>query len=92
MKLSWDDNSGNGSALATDKAMVVIYHVDKNEVIFTMDAGQRGDVQAELNVPANYSGTEVQIFITFVALDSLIGNGGKNAISNSSYAGNVTVA
>jgi hypothetical protein len=89
--LSWADNSGNGSARATDKAMVVIYQPDKNEVIFTMDAGQRGDGQAELSVPVNYSGTEIHLFVAFVALDALIGNGGKNAISNSSYAGSVTV-
>ena len=92
VKLTWDDNSGTGSAYASDKALVVIFNPSKNEVFYNLDAGQRSDAQTTLEVPASYSGDEVQCYLTFAAMDSLIGSGGKHAISNSSYAGTVTVA
>jgi len=91
VKLSWDNNSGSGTAQANDKVLAVIFNPATHEVIYTMDAGQRGDAQAELDVPTSYSGKEVHCFMAFASLDSLIANGGKKAISDSCYAGSVSV-
>jgi len=91
VKLNWVNNTGNGTALAGDKVMVVIYNVLFQEVVYLIDAAIRSDGTAEVEVPASFTGKEVQCYLTFTALDELINTGGKKSISDSVYAGSMTV-
>ena len=83
--ISWDDNSGIGSAQETDKALLVIFNPEKGEAIFDIDGVARSASTQNLVVPTNYSGDTVQAFIGFISAD------GKS-VSNSVYAGSLQIA
>lgn len=92
VSFSWDDNSGDGNALGTDKAMVVAINPVKEKATYVIEAASRVDGSANLTVPATWSGDTVHCFICMTVLDALINNGNKKAISNSAYAGDVLVS
>jgi len=82
---SWDDNSSDGNALATDKSMLLIYNKDKDEAIFITDGATRSSGSQTLTVPDNYSGDLLQCFISFISEDGV-------SIANSKYIGFTNVA
>ncbi|HBL73686.1 MAG: hypothetical protein A2W90_13270 [Bacteroidetes bacterium GWF2_42_66] len=81
---SWNDNSTEGNANATDKAMLVALNPTKKEAVFVTDGVARSVGTQTLTVPASYSGDNVECFISFISLDG--------TVSNSKYVGTVTVA
>jgi hypothetical protein len=91
LQVQWDDNSGMGNALATDRVMVVVYNSEKMDVRYEMDAGFRSDGQATISLPASYSGDEVQVWLALTSLSELIYSGDRSTISDSVFAGSVTV-
>lgn len=91
VELQWDDNSGDSHALGSDKAAIVAYNTAKEKAVVMMDAATRSAGNASLQLPSDWSGDTVDCFITFTVLDALVSSGGKKAISNSAYAGNVAV-
>lgn len=82
---TWDDNSGSGSAFATDTALLVVYNPDKQESVYTIAGADRTTGMESLAVPAEFVGDEVHAFIGFISED------GKQ-VANSVYAGSVSVA
>jgi hypothetical protein len=87
----WEPNVGQGEASATDVAMVVVYNASQNDAIYVLDAGSRADGTVTIDLPASYSGDEVQCYVAFMVLGAALVGQTKNTISNSVYAGNVTV-
>lgn len=83
--VTWDDNTLNGSASATDKSMIALYNPNKAEAIYTLEGGSRATGTETLAVPTNYSGDDLEAYISFKSLDG-------TSISNSIYIGSVTVA
>lgn len=81
---SWTDNSSEGNAKGTDKAMLLIINNAKGEAIFTT-AGQGRNTEGQtLVVPNDYSGDQVECFISFVSVDG-------SSVANSKYIGSLTV-
>ena len=87
----WEPNVGQGEASATDVAMVVVYNASQNDAIYVLDAGSRADGTVTIDLPSSYSGDEVQCYVAFMVLGAALVGQTKNTISNSVYAGNVTV-
>jgi len=83
--ITWDDNSSSGNALATDKSLILILNPDKKESIYTTSGPPRSAGTETLNLPPEYSGDVVEVYLGFVSED-----GAK--VSNSSHLGSVTVA
>lgn len=83
INFTWTDNSGNGSALATDLAMPLVFNKDKGEAVYNTAAATRADGTAELNLPANWMGDKVEVYLGFVSAD------GKT-VANSVYLGEKT--
>lgn len=81
----WDDNSGDGNANVTDKALLVVYNEDKKEAIYVTEGDVRTAGSQTLVVPDSYSGDTVQTYISFMTED------GKD-LANSKFVGNVVVA
>lgn len=81
----WDDNSGEGNAKATDKAMLLVFNASKKEAVFVTDGDARSATSQDLLVPDNYSGDTVHAFISFISED------GKS-VSNSKFVGSVVVS
>ncbi len=78
--INWTDNSPQGGAQLTDKAMLMIYNESNGEVIFTTDGVTRDTETQTLPIPDDYSGDTLQLFIGFITED------GKE-VSDSLYIG-----
>ena len=84
INLTWTDNSGQGSADATDILVVVVFCTEMGEFVQFNPAATRADATVALTIPAYLSGTLAEVWATFITAD------GKLA-AISSYAGSVTV-
>lgn len=84
INLSWTDNSGQGSADATDPMIAVVFCTEMAEFVLFNPQGTRADGAAVLSIPGYLSGTLAEVWMTFVTA-----NGKQVAIS--SYVGSVTV-
>ncbi|KAA9041453.1 hypothetical protein FW778_05360 [Ginsengibacter hankyongi] len=81
---SWTDNSGVGTAKATDQAILVAYCPLQKQAIYTTVGGLRSDLAGELNL-LPFSGLAVETYIGFIAED------GKS-VATSIFTGEVTVS
>ena len=81
----WDDNSAEGNANATDKAMVLVYNPSKKESVSILDGVDRTVGSQVITIPNTYAGDTVELFMAFVSAD------GKQ-VSNSVYLGSGTAA
>lgn len=85
VNLTWDDNSGIGNGVATDKALIVALNPSRGESVFDAGGNLRSSGSEDIPVPAYWVGENVEVFLGFITED------GKN-VSNSIYLGTVTVA
>ncbi|MDC8001519.1 DUF6266 family protein [Aequorivita todarodis] len=81
----WDDNSAEGNANATDKAMVLVYNPSKKESVSILDGADRTVGSQVINIPNTYAGDTVELFMAFVSADG-------TQVSNSVYLGSGTAA
>ena len=82
---TWDDNSTEIGAHATDPNVLVVVNPEKNQSVSFRGLGERADGTQSVTVPNSFSGDLVHCYIAFE-------DAGYNDISNSKYAGAVTVA
>ena len=83
--ISWDDNSGVGTAKATDKTLIAILNADRGEAV-TVSAGEaRVTGTQTLAVPADWLGENVHVYLGFVSEDF-------KEVANSVYLGSDTIA
>lgn len=85
VEFTWYDNSNEGNAQATDKALILAYNKTKGEAVFVTDGALRAAGTQTLTVPDDFSGDAVECFIAFISADGL-------SVSNSKYVGSITVA
>jgi hypothetical protein len=83
--LNWADNSGSGTAAATDKALILVLNPTRAESVFDTGGNQRVATTEDITVPADWVGESVEVFLGFITED------GKD-VANSSYLGSVVVA
>lgn len=83
--LTWNDNSGSGTASQTDKALIVILNSTRSEAMYDTAGAQRSVATETISVPADWVGESVEVFLGFISED------GKS-VANSVYVGSVTVA
>ena len=84
LTFSWTDNSGVGSAKATDQAILVAFCPVQMQAVYTTSGGTRSALTAELNL-AQFSGLAVETWIGFISDD------GRN-VATSIFTGEVTVS
>ena len=84
---TWEDNSGPGMSKAktTDKALLLVYNASKGIAIYDLEGASRDTGAQSLEVPADFSGDEVQTFMAFISEDG-------SQVSDSVYVGSVVVA
>lgn len=82
---SWDDNSGEGNANTTDKAMLLVYNPTKKESISQLEGADRITRTDTVIIPSTYSGDTVELFMAFIAADG-------SRVSNSVYLGSGTAS
>lgn len=92
LQVNWDDNSTMANALSTDRVMLLVYNLEERDAFFDLNAGTRGDGQSLITLPPNYSGKEVHVWLSLTNLPGMILAGDKNSMSNSVYAGSITLS
>lgn len=80
---NWDDNSAEGNANTTDKAMLLVYNPSKKESISLTDGADRTVGTQIVAIPTTYAGDTVELFMAFIAADG-------SQVSNSTYLGSGT--
>ena len=85
VSFGWGDNSAEGNANATDKAMVLVYNPSKKESISILDGADRTVGSQVVTIPGTYAGDTVELFMAFVSVDG-------TQVSNSVYLGSGTAA
>lgn len=85
VQFSWDDNSTDGNALATDKVMVVAFNPLKGESVYLTEGATRADLSQTIIIPNSYAGDDLQLFISFMNAD-------ETQLSNSIYIGSGTAS
>ncbi|MEQ3665841.1 DUF6266 family protein [Olleya sp.] len=85
VSFAWDDNSTEGNANTTDKAMVLVYNPSKKESMYVLNGADRTVGLQDVTIPATYAGDTVELFIAFVSLDG-------SQVSNSIYLGSGTAS
>jgi len=84
VEFSWTDNSTDINASNLDKTMLVVYNPAKNQAVCVVDEGMRSDSPQTVTLPNSFAGDLVQCYIGFISTDDF-------DLSNSTYAGSVTV-
>lgn len=84
VNISWTDNSGEGTALASDVCCIAVINTAKRTAVYSTNAGQRSDRQGSLMLPTSWSGDSVDVFASFRKEDT-------SEQSNSVYLGNFAV-
>ena len=79
----WDDNSDEGNANTTDKAMLLVYNPSKKESIYNLEGALRTVGSQIVAIPNSYAGDTVQLFMAFINADG-------TSVSNSIYLGSGT--
>ena len=85
LTITWTDNSGVGSALATDKAMPFVYNKDKNETIYNTEGATRTTHTMDITVPSDWVGDKVEVYLGMVSEDGTL-------VADSIYLGEKTLA
>ena len=83
LRLIWNDNSGVGSARATDQAFVAVYCIEMKKWL-TGYSGPRRNTGIYLIDVSAFSGKSVQIYLGFLSA-------GSKFVSTSVYAGEVRI-
>ncbi|WP_418509781.1 DUF6266 family protein [Corallibacter sp.] len=82
---TWDDNSLEGNANPTDKAMLLVYNPSKKESISQLEGADRTVGTETLIIPSTYAGDTVELFMAFIEADG-------SRVSNSVYLGSGTAS
>jgi hypothetical protein len=86
IKVSWTDNSGSGTAKASDKMVIVVYNPLKGQFVYNINSGALRSAGTDaLALPAEFSGDTVEVWVAFMTHD-------KKVFSTSIHAGQVLVS
>jgi len=85
IKYTWEDNSDDTNADASDKALLVVYNPVRNRVVTIVGGNTRTGGSQSITLPSRFSGDEVQCFISF-------SNETQAVLSNSEYVGGIIVS
>jgi len=84
LTITWDDNSGQGNASATDELVVVVYCETLDLFETANPAGTRDVTTVQMPLPAYWAAQQVQVWATFVTPD-------KKLAATSTFLGTVTL-
>ncbi|WP_352405605.1 DUF6266 family protein [Petrimonas sp.] len=84
LNFTWSDNSGVSNATETDQAMALVYNGTKGESVFSTTTGGRSSGSATLNVPENWIGDTVEVYLGFISENGSL-------VANSVYLGQKTI-
>ena len=90
--LQWADNSGMRGAEADDILFLAVYHENSGHALVELNLALRSSSAAQLQLPIEWSGSDVHVYAGFLARSVMLGVVKSNLISRSQYAGSLTLA
>ena len=84
LRLTWEDNSTQGNALATDQVSLIAYCEEMNIFEIFTNIALRPDLSADVTLPAYCAGKTMQVWV-------YLNNEKQTAACNSPYLGEVTI-
>lgn len=84
IQITWDDNTGQGLALAQDAFILVVYSEDLNMFQIFENTAVRADQQVNLQLPTFFTNQTLQCWASFV-------NDDRKLAATSLYLGTVNV-
>ncbi len=84
VKVTWVDNSGEGSAGKSDRLLLLAYNAVKKQATWITHGIYRATGQAEIQLPDDYAGDTIHLYLAFARPD-------YSSSSNSSYLGSISV-
>lgn len=84
VQISWDDNSASGSAKPTDRTLAIVINPKNEKAAYKTAGAPRAAGVETLNIPTDWTGTQVEVYLGFVSEDG-------NNVSDSVYAGSVMI-
>ena len=84
LTVTWADNSGQGDALATDNAMLLLYNTTQKKAVWALTDATRADRSAKITVPTAWTGDTAVAYLAMRRAS----NGGT---SKSTYVGSYTL-
>jgi len=86
LTVEWTSNAGEGNALGTDKALVLIYNSTRNQAKVVLESGAvRADGTLNVLLPSYPTGEVLQVYLSFQKEDNSI-------VSNSKFVDSITLA
>ena len=85
ISFTWEDNSTDTGASANDLVLLVVYNPVKQKAVTIIGGNTRVSGNQTVTVPSNFTGDEVQCYISF-------GTAKLTVISNSKFVGGVIVS
>ena len=85
VNVTWQDNSASGTAKPSDKAMLLVYNPEKSQYVFTTEGEARSVLADSLDLPADFAGDTVHVWIAFISAD-------KKTVSTSVYISGILIA
>ena len=85
VNFTWENNSGEIGASASDKTLLVVYNPAKHQVVATNQLTERSAAAQAVTVPDSFTGDNVHCYMAFIQAEG-------SEVSNSRYAGAVVVA
>ncbi len=85
LTFSWNDNSGQGEAQATDALVVAVYEPSSKQWVYSLSVANRNTTTGSLVLPPTFNGTTVEVWVLFASVD-------EKKYATSTYLGNVLVS
>lgn len=82
---TWEDNTQEANASATDLALLVVFNPAKQQAITIEGGNTRSFAGQAMTVPSSFSGDEVHCYIAFQ-------NANQSVLSNSAFVNSIIVA
>ena len=82
--VTWEDNTGSGNAKATDKAIILVYNEEQSQYIYTTDGPERSAATYVYNMPDDFAGDTVEVWLGFISADGKL-------VADSVHAGDAVI-
>lgn len=91
VSVTWEIIPGEPNANETDTAMVLIFNPATGTSVQQLEAAERSDGGADIDVPVAWQGDMVHCYVAFQDRSRISGKQASDFISDSAYAGEVEV-
>jgi len=91
VSLGWASGLQSANGRGSDQVIVSLYDKLSGEVVFFLACASRQEESVSLSLPANWSGRTAEVFVFLISLEGTGLAASRESVSNTVYAGSVTI-